>query len=311
MKKAIVTGATGFIGTILVENLCRKGIEVIAVIRKSSVNKNKLIPRNNLNIIECDMSDIFNLSKYTQTKDVDVFFHLAWEGSAGEGRADYNVQLLNIEYTINALKVANSICCKKFVGVGSLMEFEINYLMEKDKQIFPNNIYNISKYTAHVMSKALSSKLEIDYIWTYITNAYGEYETSPRFFNTTVKKMINKEVMDFTLADNLYDFVHVEDVVNAMYLIGKHGKNDSNYCIGSGKPEELKKYITKMRDFIDRNLDLNFGKVKSSMIYLNKDVYSIEKTTNDTGYVPKIDFEEGLERVLNITKYKEKESEKF
>lgn len=302
MKKVIVTGATGFIGTIFVENLCKKGIEVIALVRTSSINKNRLISCNNLRIIECDMSDICNLSKYIETKDVDVFFHLAWEGTAGERRSDYSLQLLNIEYTINALKIANAICCKKFVGVGSLMEFEVNYLMENDKQLFPNNIYSISKYTAHVMTKALSSELELDYIWTYITNAYGEYETSPRFFNTTVKKMINKEEMDFTLADNLYDFVHLEDVVNALYLIGKHGKNDSNYCIGSGKPEELKKYITKMRDCIDKDLDLNFGKVKASMIYLNKDVYSIEKTTNDTGYVPKIDFEEGLARVVNIIK---------
>lgn len=302
MKKAIVTGATGFIGTILVENLCKNGVEVIAVVRKSSINKNRLISCKNLSIIECDMSDICELSKSIKIKDADVFFHLAWEGTSGDGRSDYNLQLLNIEYTLNALKVANNICCKKFVGVGSLMEFEVNYLMENDKQLFPNNIYNISKYTAHVMTKALSSELEIDYIWTYITNAYGEHETSPRFFNTTIKKMINKDVMNFTLADNLYDFVHVLDVVNAIYLIGKHGKNDSNYCIGSGSPEELKKYITKMRDFIDKDLDLNFGKVKASMIYLNKDVYSIEKTTNDTGYVPQISFEEGLERVVNIIK---------
>lgn len=302
MKRVIVTGATGFIGSKLVKELVGNGIEVIVIVRDRKAKEQHLKSLGNIKIVECEMKCINDLKKYIEYGSIDVFLHLAWEGAAGEFRSDYVLQLANIEYTINALKTASILGCKKFVGIGSLMEFELNYLMKNNKDLIPNNIYNVSKYTAHVMTKAIASNLNLEYVWTYITNAYGEDEVSPRFFNSTLKKMINKECLEFTLADNLYDFVHVEDVARAIYLIGKHGKNGSNYCIGSGMPRLLKDYIISMSNIAENKLQLNFGKIPSNMIYLNKEIYSIDNTTKDTGYTPQITFEEGVNRALKTIK---------
>ena len=45
----------------------------------------------------------------------DAFYHLAWEGTLGANRADYNMQLKNVAYAIEAAKAAAALQCKKFI----------------------------------------------------------------------------------------------------------------------------------------------------------------------------------------------------
>lgn len=84
MKKAVITGANGFIGTALCKELSAQGVRTIAIVRNSSINPSEISNLPNLKTICCDLSDIKNLDNYISEKDIDVFYHLAWSGSAGE-----------------------------------------------------------------------------------------------------------------------------------------------------------------------------------------------------------------------------------
>ncbi len=305
MKSVIITGATGFIGSWLVKEFSENGIKITAIVRPETLNLNKIKDVSNIEIVECDMENIEELSEKLSEKGYDAFYHLAWNGSAGDLRSDYETQLANVDITIRAITVAEKLGCNKFVGAGSLMEFESNQVVMKDGFI-PNtsNIYSIAKYTAHAMSKAYSSNLKIEHIWAYITNAYGEDEFSPRFYNSTLRKMINKEKLDFTEGNQLYDFVHVSDVARALRLIGEKGKSGYNYCIGSGKPRPLRNFIVEMKNIVDEDLELNFGVVPSTGISLIKEIYSIKTLESDTGYEPMISFENGVKMFLSHIKNK-------
>ena len=303
MKSAIVTGATGFIGAWLVKELSSNGIKVTAVVRQETNNLIKIKDIPNVDIIVCNMEDVDKLPDILRGKVYDVFYHLAWNGSSGDLRSDYEIQLINVGITLKAMTAAEKLKCTKFVGAGSLMEFESHQVVMKDG-IIPtvSNSYSIAKYTAHAMSKTYSSNMEIEHVWAYITNAYGEDEISPRFFNTTIRKMLNKEKLDFTEGLQLYDFVHVSDVARAFRLIGDKGKRGSNYCIGSGESKPLKEFIIKMGHIVDDSLQMNFGAVASTGISLSEDIYSIENLKEDTGYEPLISFDEGVNRVLAYMK---------
>ena len=303
MKSAIVTGATGFIGTWLVKELSSNGIKVTAVVRQETKNLIKIKDILNVELVKCDMDQIDKLSDILHGESYDVFYHLAWNGSSGDLRSDYETQLTNVEITLKAMAAAEKLKCTKFVGAGSLMEFESHQVVMKDG-IIPtgSNIYSIAKYTAHAMSKTYSSNMEIEHVWAYITNAYGEDEISPRFFNTTIRKMLDRENLDFTEGLQLYDFVHVSDVARAFRLIGEKGKRGCNYCIGSGNPKPLKEFIIKMGHIVDDSLQMNFGAVASTGISLSADIYSIENLKEDTGYEPLISFDEGVNRVLAYMK---------
>ena len=103
MKKAIVTGANGFIGTALCKELANQGIEVIAIVRNEEENIEGIANLPRLGVVYCDLAEFKNLADYVKEQDIDVLYHLAWVGSAGVLRGDINVQIQNIQYTCDTV----------------------------------------------------------------------------------------------------------------------------------------------------------------------------------------------------------------
>lgn len=75
------------------------------------------------------------------------------------------------------------------------------------------------------MAKIVSVNAEIEYINVIISNIYGAGEESERFFNTTLRKMMNHEKIPLTHGEQMYDFIYVSDAVRAIILAGKTVNN--------------------------------------------------------------------------------------
>ncbi|MBR3622272.1 MAG: NAD(P)-dependent oxidoreductase [Selenomonadaceae bacterium] len=299
MKNAILTGATGFVGRHLLKTLVRHGIKVTAVVRNE--DKQSVIAKIYPDVLTvvCPLEEICNLPEVIGTAKPDtVFYHLAWDGTAGETRSDYKLQLRNVEYTVDSLKAAIAMHCEGYVGAGSLMEYESTAAVyDGDNHPRKANIYSTAKLTAHYMSKILSANEKIRYVWPYITNAYGEDELSPRFLNTTVRKIMAGEEMRFSAATQLYDFVYIDDVAKAFYRSGEKGINGRAYCVGSGYVKPLKEFIIEIRDIIRPDYRLFFG--NSPGICLDDKYFDITSLTEDTGFYPKIDFRCGISKLAD------------
>ena len=95
MKKAIVTGANGFVGNNVCKALCNCGVKVYAVIKDTNENISNIEHLNNLEIVYCELADIESLYNKIPDRDIDVFYHFAWVGSAGELRCNEEIQLQN------------------------------------------------------------------------------------------------------------------------------------------------------------------------------------------------------------------------
>lgn len=261
MRSAIITGANGFIGRNVAKYLADNGVKVYAFVR----NKNKsMYLDKNINIIECQMEKIEELNF---NESIDTFYHFAWEGVSGEERKDYNIQIKNIKYTCDAIKLAKKLEASKFIFAGSIIEYEYYKSIEKDCNSI-NNIYGLAKITARNMGKMIADSIGIKFIETTISNVYGPGENSPRLINTIIRKMLKKEKVSLTLCEQLYDFIYIDDAVRAYYIIGKNGKVKQNYYIGNNKPKKLKEFILEIRNYIDCTLEIGFGDVPFTGISL-------------------------------------------
>lgn len=300
MKKAIVTGATGFVGGWLVKELVSRGVEVIAVVRSEESDMTVLQQYDNVRIVVCPLDEITTLPLLIFDNDVDVFYHFAWAGTSGMDRADVRMQLRNVQASCEAIEAASKMGCKKFINAGSIMEYEaMQYISIDGTMPGLGNIYSTAKQTADFMAKTLAVNLKLPYVNAIISNIYGTGEKSARFINTTIRKFLNKEKTSFTHGEQLYDFIYASDAARAFFLVGENGQPYTSYYIGNSIPYPLKDFIIKMRNVVDSDINLTFGEIPFQGALLKYTEFDTTKLNKEFGFETEVTFEEGIEKLLN------------
>ena len=301
MKNVVITGADGFVGSYTTEYFLKQGVSVLALGRKK--NPTRLQKHDNLIYKQCDVNDREKLKEVMSGETYDTFLHFAWSGSAGKARADYNLQMQNALNTVECLKVAKEQGCSRFICAGSIMEYEVEAAVHsQESRPGMGYIYGIGKHIAHCLCKSVAAEIGIDLIWPMITNAYGPGELSPRFVNTTIRKIINKESLQFTAATQNYDFVYITDVAKAFYLIAKKGKPFCEYMIGSSNARPLREFILEMQQALSPDTELVFGDVPFTGTNMPLSVFDTSNTENDCRFRATTSFAEGTRLTMEWLK---------
>ena len=299
MKKALITGANGFIGSLLVDELIKNGVDVIAADLKGHNDK----VSSQAKFVDFDMHNCNELIKKIADRDIDVVYHMAWAGSSGMARGDYALQLDNVKCTCDMVNAASEMGIKRFVGAGTLAQKDCMAYIGKDGSS-PNAVscYGSAKIAAQYMSKAIANSLKIEHIWCIISNTYGVGNTTMNFVNFAAKKMLNGERAAFTSAEQNYDFVYITDTIKGLYLCAEHGKNNNSYYIGSGMARPLREYIELIKNAICQDIPLYFGEVPFNGTPLPIEEYSCESIFRDTGFRAEVDFTDGIARTVRWLK---------
>lgn len=300
MEKILISGANGFIGRNLIKELKDHDVKIYSIVR----NKNSELYNIDKysRVYYCNLMDISNLPFIIKERDFDVFYHLAWMGSSSKERSNYNKQLLNIRYSIDTAKVAKEIGTKKFIGVGTITErisenlFSYNCFSE-------NMIYGIAKETTHKMLRVIAKKISLNFIWAQLSNVYGEDNNTGNIINYTLSKLKNREKPTFSKAETYYDFVHIDDVVKALVLLGSCELKNEKYFIGSGEPRKLKEYLYKIKELINNDIELGIGERKDDGLEYKKEWFNIDNLIEDTGFIPSRSFEENIKRIINSSSF--------
>lgn len=302
MKKVIVTGANGFIGTALCRELSNQGISVIAVVRNEEENISNIENLKGLRVVYSDLSEFKNLNEKISDRDIDVLYHLAWVGSAGPLRGSADVQFNNIKYTCDTVKACSKMNCKRFVFASSIMEYEIEAVMATDATPGINTLYSSAKVSADYMARTIAGSLGVDYIRAVISNIYGPGELSPRLVNTSIRKLLNGEHCSFSAGEQTYDFIYIDDAAKTFVAIGEKGVTNRTYYIGSQNPKPLKEFLCELRDQVDPNIEIGLGEIPFNGVSLTYNEFNVHAVKDDTGFVPTVSFVEGIKNTIQWIK---------
>jgi nucleoside-diphosphate-sugar epimerase len=300
VKKAIVSGASGFVGRALIKELSAKGVEVLALSRRK---KDERIPKEiGQTVFDLETPEMLLEDKDILFGEFDAFYHLAWDGIVGNGKADENIQISNIKKGIETLKVAKKIGCKRFLSAGSIAENEAQIVMPLDKKPEKKYIYGTAKLAFNQIGKAVAGELGIDFIHFKITNCYGPGELSSRMINTTLRKIIECEQLSFSSGTQNYDYIYIDDLTNALYLLGEKGLPFTDYIVSGGEAKQLKDFLQIIYDEYKPGEKLPLAKTPFEGVGLPLSAFSIKKLQKDTGYVPVTGFQQGIEKTMSWLK---------
>lgn len=290
------------IGTALIKECIKKGIEVYAVLRASSGKKMRLPESEKLHMVDCSLEELETLPQKI-TEKCDTFYHIAW-GNTGENRnSSTELQSRNIAYTLAAVKTAHALGCRRFIGAGSQAEYgpmDVDKI-SPDSPVNPTTPYGAAKLASGQLARMLCKELGMECIWPRIFSVYGIYEKETTMVASGLRKMIAGEKTSFTPALQRWDYLFSADAGRAYYLIGEKGKDGAVYCVGSGKAALLKDYIEIMAELTGAE-ETGIGArpyPEGAVMNLCADISSL---TADTGFVPEYTFREGIRETITWLK---------
>ncbi len=306
--KSLVTGGAGFIGSNLVDYLVSKGHKVIVLDNFCTGKKRNLShhKKKNVKIVKIDISTNKKLNKYF--KNVNYVFHLAGLANVEESLKKPNKFFKsNVTGTYNIILASKKAKIKKFIFTASASCYGVPNKLptsETDK-INILHPYASTKWQAEKLIFSWVKKYNFPANSLRLFNVYG-----PRLnltgaykavFGIFLSQKLKKKSLTITgNGDQTRDFVHIKDLVRALYMASKSKKVGQIYNVGSGKETKINK-IAKL-----------FGGKKIYVPKRRKDIYrsraDIKKIKSHLNWSPKVMIEKGTRDFLNFYKIKSKKN---
>lgn len=333
MESILVTGASGFIGSFIVQEALKKNLSVWAGIRSTS--SKEYLQDKRIHFLALDFSHPnelrAQLSGYKGTHNkFDYIVHCAGVTKCLDKTDFSSVNFLQTKYFVDTLRELKMVP-KKFIYISTLSVFgpirEKEYTpILADDEPAPNTAYGLSKLKAELYIQSLPG---FPYIIFRPTGVYGPREVDYFLMAKSIKRHVDCSV-GFRRQD--LTFVYVKDVVQAVFLAIQSDKVRKSYFLTDGKVYQCKTFSKLIQKELGNPFVIRFkcpliilkvisllaefiAKQSRKNSTLNSDKYKIMKqrnwqcditpTVHDLGYAPEYDLQKGVKET--IAWYKDKE----
>ena len=321
--KILITGASGFIGSFIVEEALKRGFETWAAMRKSS--SKAYLQDERIKFIELNLNSKAQLVEQLKGKDFDYVVHAAGVTKC-LNKADFH--RINTEGTKNLVEALLEVKMplKRFVFISSLSVFgaikekmPYDEIRENDTPQ-PNTAYGKSKLEAEQYLDTVGSR--IPYTILRPTGVYGPKEKDYFIMAKSIKQH-----SDFAVGYQRQDitFVYVTDVVQAVFLALEKGENGRKYFLSDGEVYQSTTFSDLIHEELGRPWWIRItapvwilrivtlfgeyvGRMTGKVTALNNDKFNILKQRNwrcdieparkELGYDPKVQLAEGVKTTI-------------
>ncbi len=259
MKKILVTGATGFIGNYVIEQLLQKGYKVIASSRNIE-NAKKAPWYYNVTYIPLDLSCLNNSINYYSYFDFpDAMIHLAWEGLPNYKESFHIDENLPRHYNFLNNFLQNGL--QDITVAGTCFEYGLKEgCLSENLECEPANSYAIAKNELRIRLEKNKTNYLFNLKWVRLFYMYGRGQNSKTLIGQLEKALENnEEIFNMSGGEQERDFLPIEKVAAYLIDIALQNKITGIINCASGIPIKVKTFVTDYLNKKNKSIKLNLG----------------------------------------------------
>lgn len=220
VKRAVVSGATSFLGSAVIRTLLAQGCEVYGIVRPDSVARQMLPDGPHFHEVSCDFSEAEKWAG--EISHADTFFHFAWGGPGIQGRSDAAVQKQSGDNTLRAIPFAAQLGVSRFFISGSQAEYgKVNGKISEDTPCRPVLEYGINKLRVCRAAPQICQELGMEYVHSRFFSVYGPNDHPYTLIPSCIRCFLAGDTMKLSECRNMWNFLHVRDAAEAAVLLAE------------------------------------------------------------------------------------------
>ncbi|MCX2582890.1 NAD-dependent epimerase/dehydratase family protein [Pedobacter sp. MR22-3] len=298
MRRVLITGITGFLGSHIGEILNQNNIEIIGLKRSTSDLSRCISFADEIKWIDLDHAGEWKQQVILQSPTEII--HCAWIGVEANDRNQWSLQAKNIELLVDLLEITQSLNLKKFIFLGSQAEYgNISRKVSEDDVVHPMSAYASIKLSCLQILKTYSELNHINWLWLRVFSVFGEKESDNWLIPSVINKMKTGTEMDFTGGEQQYAYLYAGDFAKILLSIVEREIKSGIYNVSGNHTLTLRSLLSQIRDKVNPSFQLNFGAIpyrQNQSMHIQGD---ITKLTDEIGVIDFTDFNVALSKTLN------------
>lgn len=304
MKKLLVTGGAGFIGSEFVRQGIKRGYEIVLIDKLTYAGDLQRLKEveNKITFLRLDITDRKTIESAFKTQRPDAVIHFAAESHVDRSILDASPFLeTNIKGTQILLEVSIENGVERFINVST---DEVYGELKKEGEFYettplnPNSPYSVSKASADMLGRAYYRTYGLPVITVRPSNNYGPWQYPEKLIPMTILKAMNNEKIPvYGKGENIREWIFVSDCVDAIFKTLEEGYVGDIYNVGSGEEKsniEVVKTILKLMNKSEDLIQFTKDRLGHDFRYrLNSD-----KIRKELGWEIEVSFDKGIEETL-------------
>jgi nucleoside-diphosphate-sugar epimerase len=303
LKRVLVTGASGFIGSHLTKKLVETGLEIGITKREDSDLHRISDLLSRLHTYEVNLQDSNDVLKVVHDFLPDAIFHLATHYVVDHGPNDIKPMIeTNILGAVNLLEAAKHSEVKLFVNTSSCFVYkESKDELKEDSDLSPLNLYALTKMGAEQACTLYANKYDLRAVTFRLFPPYGPADNERRLIPYVVSSFLKGARPRLTTGMQQWDFTYVGDIVDAyLRTLGDWQLPERHeiFNIGSGEAVSVREVVTMIGESIDRKIEPEWGAIphrRNEVWHICADINKADKLLH---WKPRVALREGLNRTI-------------
>jgi nucleoside-diphosphate-sugar epimerase len=288
MKRALVTGASGFLGRHCLAPLLERGFEVHGISRHSVGEPEKVRWHR------VDLHNPAHVTSLVQDVRPTHLVHCAWAVDPGV----YQTSPGNLRWVSSSLTLATEFVAsggQRMVGVGTGLEYDwrYGYCSEAVTPLAPATLYATAKHALRCLLEAYALQVGLSQAWARLFFVYGPHEHPDRLVSSVIRKVLLDQRAETSHGRQVRDYLHIADAGEAVAaLVDRATTGPVN--VASGRPVSLQEIVHEIGRQTGREELLAVGALPERPGEAPFVVADVTRLSEEVGWRPRFSLPDGL-----------------